>query len=98
MITILAGLPSAKVVIAHIKKKFGFKYCQSGVTDLPYYLGFSFKKATPIPGKAKRDKQEEFVRKYRRLRPQGKMYFIDAAHPEFAPTISYGWIWMDMDE
>ena len=39
-----------------------------------------------------REKQEAFVRKYRRLKSQGKMYFIDATHPEFAPTISYGWI------
>ena len=84
--------PTTKAVIAHIKKKFGVKYSQSGATDLLHRLGFSFKKANPVPGKAKRDKQEKFIKKYRRPKPQGKVYFIDAAHPEFAPTISYGWI------
>ena len=84
--------PTTKAVIDHIKKKFGVQYSQSGATDLLHRMGFSFKKATPVPGKAKRDKQEAFVRKYRRLKPQGKIYFVDATHPEFAPTISYGWI------
>ena len=84
--------PTTKAVIAHIQEKFGVKYSQSGVTNLLHRLGFSFKKATPVPGKAKRKSQEDFIRRYRKLKPQGKMYFIDATHPEFAPTISYGWI------
>ena len=78
--------PTTKAVIAHIQEKFGVKYSQSGGTDLLHRLGFSFKKATPVSGKAKRKLQEDFVRRYRRLKPQGKMYFIDATHPEFAPT------------
>ena len=83
---------TTKAVIAHVKKKFGVKYSLSGATELLHRLGFSFKKATPVPGKAKRKEQEKFVRKYRRLKPKGKIYFVDATHPEFAPTISYGWI------
>ena len=82
--------PTTKAVIRHIKNKFGVKYSLSGATDLLHRLGFSYKKATPVPGKAKRDKQEAFVRRYRRLKPQEKIYFMDATHPEFAPTISYG--------
>ncbi|MCY4644976.1 MAG: IS630 family transposase [Bacteriovoracales bacterium] len=84
--------PTAKSVINHIKKKFGVKYSEGGATDLLHRLGFSFKKATPVPGKGEREKQEAFVRQYRRLKPLGKIYFTDATHPEFAPTISYGWI------
>ena len=84
--------PTTNAVINHIKKKFEVRYSLSGATNLLHCLGFSFKKANPVPGKAKRKKQKNFVRRYRRLKPQGKMYFIDATHPEFAPTISYGWI------
>lgn len=84
--------PTTKVVIAHIKNKFGVTYSLSGATELLHRLGFSFKKANPIPGKAKREKQKAFVCKYRRLISRGKIYFFDATHPEFAPTVSYGWI------
>ena len=53
--------PSTKSVIAHVKKKFGIQYSRGGVTELLHRLGFSFKKATPIPGKANRKKQKKFI-------------------------------------
>lgn len=83
---------TTKAIIAHMVNKFGIKYSRSGATNLLHHLGFSFKKANPVPGKAKKDKQEEFIRMYNKLKYQGKVYFSDATHPEFAPTITYGWI------
>ena len=83
---------SIKAVVAHIENKFGIKYSRSGATDLLHRLGFSFKKANPVPGKAKRAAQEKFIKNYKKLKPQGKIYFMDASHPEFAPSITYGWI------
>lgn len=84
--------PTTKSVIAHIKKKFGVKYSRGGVTELLHRLGFSFKKATPVPGKANKEKQQQFINRYNGVKPHGIVYFGDSTHPEFAPTISYGWI------
>lgn len=84
--------PTTKSVIAHIKKKFKIQYSRGGVTDLLHRLGFSFKKATPVPGKANKEKQKKFINQYNGIKPHGLVYFGDSTHPEFAPTISYGWI------
>ena len=83
---------TSAAVIAHIKKKFGVQYSRGGVTELLHRLGFSFKKATPVPGKADRKKQLHFINRYNGIKPHGLVYFGDSTHPEFAPTISYGWI------
>jgi transposase len=84
--------PTTQAVIQHIEKKFKVKYSRGGATELLHRLGFSFKKATPVPGKAKRDQQKRFINQYNGVKPHGLVYFADSTHPEFAPTISYGWI------
>lgn len=83
---------TSSAVIAHIKKKFGVQYSRGGVTELLHRLGFSFKKATPVPGKADKKKQQQFINRYNGIKPHGLVYFGDSTHPEFAPTITYGWI------
>jgi transposase len=83
---------TTKSVITHIKNKFGIQYSRGGATELLHRLGFSFKKATPVPGKANRKKQQQFINQYNGIKPHGIVYFGDSTHPEFAPTISYGWI------
>ena len=83
---------NTKSVIAHIKKKFGVVYSRSGVTKLLDRLRFSFKKATPVPEKADRAKQKAFIEQYKGFKPHGLVYFADASHPEYVPSISYGWI------
>ena len=62
------------------------------MTELLHRLGFSFKKATPIPGKANKEKQKRFINQYNGVKPHGLVYFGDSTHPEFAPSITYGWI------
>ena len=83
---------NTKSVIAHIKKKFGVVYSRGGVTKLLHSLGFSFKKVTPVPGKADRDKQQAFINQYKGFKSRGLVHFTDASHPKYAPSISYGWI------
>lgn len=83
---------STKEVIAHVEVKFGVVYSRGGMTDLLHRLGFSFKKATAVPGKASREEQLKFVKKYNNLSPEIPLYFADSTHPEFGPTITYGWI------
>lgn len=62
------------------------------MTELLHRLGFSFKKATPVPGKADSKKQQTFINQHNGLKSHGPVYFGDVTQPEFAPTIGYGWI------
>ena len=85
--------PNAKSIAEFILKNFKVKYSRSGVTNLLHRLGYSFVKATPVPGKADRESQEEFIELYERLqRLYHVIFFMDATHPEYAPVISYGWV------
>jgi transposase len=77
--------PTTMSVIAHIKLKFKIEYSRGGVTELLHRLGFSFKKATPVPGKAKKEKQQQFINQYNGIKPHGMVYFADSTHPEFGP-------------
>lgn len=84
--------PSTKAVIKHVKVNFGIKYSRGGMTDLLHRLGFSFKKATPVPGKAKKEEQNKFISTYNEIKNENTIYFLDSTHPEFAPHITFGWI------
>ena len=84
---------SSKEVIFYIHKEFKITYTVAGVTALLHRLGFSYKKTTAIPGKADREKQKKFIRKYKRLKKKGEpIYFSDGTHPEYQPHITSGWI------
>jgi transposase len=83
---------SAKEVVVLILKKFDVDYSLSGATDLLHRLGFAYKKAKAIPGKANKREQELFILEYYRLKQEGKIYFVDSTHPEYNPVISYSWI------
>ena len=84
----------SKKVVAYIKNRFDVDYSVRGVTALLHSLGFVYKKAKSVPGKANKEKQELFIEEYLRLRDksEGKIYFADSVHPQHNPVISYGWI------
>lgn len=84
--------PSTKEIIDHVQKKFNVYYSVSGITHLLHRLGFSFKKAKGIPGKAKKEDQAKFIRSYNALKSHGKVYFGDGTHPRHNSILSYGWI------
>ena len=54
---------STNMIVLYIKKEFNVNYTISGVTKLLYRLGFSYKKAKPLPINACLDKQKEFFKK-----------------------------------
>jgi transposase len=85
-------LMTAKEVSDFIEKKFEVVYSLSGITDLLHRLGFTYKKAKAVPGKANKEAQELFILEYARLKSEGKIYFADSTHPQHNPVISYGWI------
>ncbi len=84
---------STKEVVAHIGKKFKINFSISGCNNLLHRLGFSFKKAKGVPGKAKIEDQIEFIEKYDAIKAIGnKIYFGDATHPLHNTILSSGWI------
>ena len=62
------------------------------MTTLLHKLGFSYKKPKGVPGKAKTEEQEAFVKRYNRVKKKGLVYFADSTHPMLNPILSAGWI------
>lgn len=89
---------STKKVIAHIEEKYKTTYSVSGCNNLLHRLGFSFKKAKGVPGKAKKKEQDLFIKEYNALKDDGKVYFGDATHPLHNTVLSYGWIKKGQDK
>jgi len=81
-----------KEIVDYIKNRFGIVYSVSGVTALLHLLGFTYKKTKAVPGKANKEKQENFIVEYNRIKSDGKIYFADSTHPQHNPIFSYGWI------
>lgn len=85
---------SAAMAQAFLKDTFQKIYSLSGVRKLLNRLGFSFHKVSSFLFKAKRDKQEEFVKDYEQDKPkvqsQGwRRYFIDGMHPLYGMEVLY---------
>ena len=87
---------TAKEVCNYVLKTYKVDYTTKGMTNLLGRLGFTYKKPKAIPGKADREEQEKFVRKYNRLKKnknkEDGIYFMDGTHPLHNPILQYGWI------
>lgn len=83
---------STKEVVSYINKNYKVRFSISGCNNLLHRLGFTFKKAKGVPGKAKKKDQEDFIEKYDSLKGKGKIYFGDATHPLHNTILSSGWI------
>ena len=90
------ALRTAQEVAWHIQKTYKVTYSLTGVTKLLHRLGFVYKKPKIVPGKADREKQEEFVKVYKNIRENlgsnDQLYFADSTHPQHNTKPSYGWI------
>jgi len=79
---------------AFIKDTCHKTFSLSGVRKLLKRLGFSFHKVSSFLFKAKRDKQEEFVKEYEQDKPKvqshgWRRYFIDGVHPLYGMEVLY---------
>lgn len=84
---------TTKEVIFHILEKYDVLFSISGCNNLLHRLGFSFKKPKGVPGKAKIEAQEDFIKKYNELKNENaKIYFGDATHPLHNTVLASGWI------
>jgi len=81
-------------VVNHVAATFGVAYSVSGMRVLLHTLGFVYKKPRHVPGKADREAQADFVRRFRELTAQTEapVYFADAVHPTHNSSPAYGWI------
>jgi transposase len=83
-------------VINHVLDAFGVAYSVSGMRLLLHTLGFVYKKPKHVPGKANREAQQDFVKRFRAFmahKPDDTpLYFTDATHPTHNSTPAYGWI------
>ena len=84
--------PTTKSVISYVRKEFGVVYTLGGMTTLLHKLGFSYKKPKGVPGKAKTEEQEVFIKRYKEVKKKGLVYFADSTHPMLNPILSSGWI------
>ena len=69
----------------HIEATYDESYSLSGLTSLLHNLGFVYKKPKRTPGKSDIEKQQEFIKQYKKIKaklePEDNMYFLDATHP-----------------
>jgi transposase len=87
---------TSRDVAAYVKEAYGVSYTINGITSLLHSLGYSYKKPKHVPGKANKEKQEEFIKKYNELKATkseaDKIYFMDGCHPQHNSQPAYGWI------
>lgn len=80
-------------ICEYVNKKYHVKYSISGILALLHKLNFSYKKTKGVPGKANKEKQEQFVKKLNKITNEKSLvYFADATHPTHQTELSYGWI------
>lgn len=85
-----------KFICTYVQKEFGVTYSRSGMTAWLQGHGFVFKRPKKVPGKLDPQRQEAFIKEYEELKasvkPEEKIYFIDAVHPEHQSQAVCGWI------
>ena len=71
---------TSKEACKYVLKTFKVGYTTKGMTKLLRRMGFVYKQPKAIPGKAYRQEQEKFIKKYRRIKrekgKEDKIYFI----------------------
>jgi transposase len=87
---------TASEICDFVYKSYKIKYTPQGMVKTLHRIGYSYKKTSPIPGKADRVRQEEFIQRYenefKSLPDNEKVYFLDGAHPTFNNHFGYAWI------
>ena len=88
--------PTAQSVARWVEERWGVRDTPSGMTAVLRRLGYSYKKAKAVPGKADAARQEAFIEDYRKLKENSEggdpILFADATRPLHNPVIGGGWI------
>jgi transposase len=87
---------TAQAVARWVEEKWEVRYTPSGMTRVLRRLGYRFKKAKLVPGKADPEAQKAWVEAYEKSRENqadgDAVLFMDAVHPQHNPVIGCGWI------
>ena len=85
-----------KDICQYVLQIYRKKYTISGMTKWLHAHNFGYKKAHGVPAKADREKQEQFIKYYTRLKKKAgekePIYFTDSVHPQHQTQLTYGWI------
>jgi transposase len=85
-----------KDIAAYVSAQFGITYTIHGLRNWLKRHGFSYKKPAIVPGKVDRERQEEWLAEYEKLRqglPKDEtICFMDGVHPTHNVQPAYGWI------
>jgi len=85
-----------KDICAYVRVTFKKSYTVSGMTKWLHANNFRYKKPHAVPAKANRERQEEFMGYYARLKKKADckepIYFADSVHPQHQTRLAYGWI------
>jgi len=89
-------------ITSYVEEQFNIKYSIPGLNKWLHRNGFSYKKPKGYPYKADKEKQEEFIAKYDKLKanlsPKDGILFMDACHPSMATKVTHGWIKKGIDK
>lgn len=87
---------SSKEIVEVVKAQFNKTFTPEGLVITLHRLGFSYKKTKTVPAKADKEKQEQFIEQYNKLKTElkedEKIYFMDAVHPTHNTMPAYAWI------
>jgi len=87
---------TVEAIIAYVEKEYCVIYSESGMNQLLHRIGFVYKKAKIIPGKANAEAQKAYLEEYKNmLKNKDKNdphYFLDGVHPQHNTMPAYGWV------
>ena len=85
-----------KDMIAYVQSLFGITYTVPGMTSWLKRHKFSYKKPALVPGKANKERQQQWIDEYQQLKqslPESStICFMDGVHPAHNVQVAYGWI------
>jgi transposase len=85
-----------KDIVAYVEATFKIAYTVAGMSHWLRRHNFSYKKPAIVPGKADKERQQQWLTEYEKLRqglPENEtICFTDGAHPTHNVQPAYGWI------
>ena len=89
-------------IIEHVKETYQINYSVSGMRQLLHRIGFVYKKAKTVPGKANAELQRAYLELLEKtLQNKGVNdvhYYLDGVHPQHNTQLAYGWIKKGQDK
>lgn len=93
---------TVEAIIEHVKEAYQINYSVSGMRQLLHRIGFVYKKAKTVPGKANAELQRAYLELLEKtLQNKGVNdvhYYLDGVHPQHNTQLAYGWIKKGQDK